>query len=170
MQNLRPISLFKKIFLASLIFLLGACSKVNTIEIAMPETVKSNNTAELTVVRTGTGSGEWDIADKDGFNYYFTSYPAGNFEVEVLKEKDNDYCRSTESNAVTDGKMRNEIKRDILIKEKDKGEITIAIACHKNIYRFYAADSVVSVQMIIEDAEDNVRDTIIFKIVRKSAL
>lgn len=153
-----------------MILVINGCSKVNEIEIEIAESVRSNSTSELKVIRTGTGSGEWDIADKDGFNYYFTSHPAGKFDVEILKEKENDYCHTTESNVVTDKVMHNEVKRDMLIREKDKGEFTIAIACHKNIYRFFATDSVVSVQMIIEDVQDKVRDTAVFEIIRRPSV
>ena len=66
--------------------------------------------------------------------------------------------------------MSNQVKRDMLIKEKGKGEITIAIACHKPMYHFFSPDSVVSLQMIVEDADNNVRDTVVFKIVRKQAV
>ncbi|HEY0742154.1 MAG TPA: hypothetical protein VGD40_11860 [Chryseosolibacter sp.] len=151
--------------LASLIFVFS-CSDVNDLTIIAPAEVKTNNTAHLTIVRTGTGSGEWDVRDKDGFNYYFSSLTDGAFQVEVSTGKENDYCQSSESNEVSDGKMRNEVRRDMLIKEKSAGEITIAIACHKPIYRFTAVDSVVSVRMIIEDADEKVRDTVVFKIVR----
>ena len=169
-MNSKPAILLKTSCLVSLIFLSNACTKVNEIEVSMENIVKPSTVTKLTIVRTGTGSGEWNIADKDGFNYYFSSYPAGNFEVEVVKEKENTYCQTSESNEVTDGKMRNQVKRDMLIKEKGKGEITIAIACHKPMYHFFSPDSVVSLQMIVEDADNNVRDTVVFKIVRKQAV
>ena len=163
----KQITVFKITYLASLIVLFSTCTNVHELEIKMADTVKPNTVSKLTIVRTGTGSGEWNIANKDGFNYYFSSYPAGKFEVEAIKEKKNTYCQSSESNEVTDGNLRNEIRRDMLIKEKSKREMTIAIACHKQVYHFFSADSVVNVQMIVEDANEKVRDTVVFKIVRK---
>lgn len=164
MQSLKQIITLKRACLASLVLVSG-CSDVNDLKIMVPNQVKTNNTAHITIIRTGTGSGEWDIRDKDGFNYYFSSL-SGASQVEVVKDKENDYCQSSESNEVSDGTMRNEVRRDMLIKEKSPGEITIAIACHKPIYRLTAMDSVVSVQMIIEDADDEVRDTVVFTIIR----
>lgn len=160
------ISSLTTLFLASVILHLSSCTKVNELEVKMDDTIKPNNVSKLTIIRTGTGSGEWDIPDKDGFNYYFTSFPPGNFEVEVIKEKQNTYCHTTESNEVNEGTLRNEVKRDMLIKEKGKGELTIAIACHKPVYRFFSLDSIVNVQMIVEDADQEVRDTVVFKILR----
>jgi hypothetical protein len=165
MLNSRQTNFYSANCLVLLLSFLIACSDVTDIEITVPESVKPNNETALTIVRTGTGSGEWNINNKDGFNFSFSSYPAGRFEVEVLEGKENDYCQSSETNEVSDGKMRNEVKRDMLIKAKDN-EITLAIACHKKIYRFLSADSVVNVQMIIEDAADEVRDTVVFRIVR----
>lgn len=136
------------------------------LKVTVADALKPNTESPLTIVRTGSGSGEWDIGDKDGFNYYFSSYPAGKFRVEVMEGKENDYCRTTESNEVSDGKLHNEVNRDMLIKEKDKGEITIAIACHKQMYRIFSMDSILNVQMVVEDADDNVKDTVVFKIVR----
>jgi hypothetical protein len=166
MLKFRQISFHNLVYAALGSFFIGACSNVSDVEVSVAEMVKPNTVTPLTIVRTGSGSGEWDLGDKDGFNYYFSSYPAGKFKVDVVAGKENDYCRTTESNEVSDGDMHNEVTRDMLVKEKEKGEITIAIACHKKIYRFHSADSVVNVQMIVEDADDNVTDTVVFKIVR----
>ncbi len=144
----------------------SGCTDITDVEVNMPETVRAGTVSKLRIIRVGTGSGEWDMGDKDGFNYYFDSYPSGKFAVEVVKDKNNDYCRTTESNVIADGEMRNEVTREMLVKEKDAGEITIAIACHKSQYRFFASDSVVSMQMVIEDAADKVKDTVVFSIIR----
>lgn len=167
-MKLTRIRLLSTVFLAPLVLNLGSCTKVNELEVRMDDTIKLNHASKLTLVRTGTGSGEWDIADKDGFNYYFTSFPPGNFEVELMKGKQNTYCHTTESNEVSEGNLRNEVKRDMLIKEKTKGEITIAIACHKPVYRFFSSDSIINVQMVVEDVDHHVRDTVVFKILRKN--
>jgi hypothetical protein len=157
---------YRTLCLIPLAISMASCSKVTELKVAVTDTVKPNILTKVTIVRTGSGSGEWDIGDKDGFNYYFSSYPAGNFKVTEIEGKENDYCRTTESNEVTDGKMHNEVEREMLVKEKGRGEITIAIACHKRMYRFFAADSIVNIQMVIEDADDKVMDTVVFKIVR----
>lgn len=170
MLTLKKILVHQAVFVAFPCLLLFSCSEVSNLKVSVADTVKPNTETSLTIVRTGTGSGEWDLGDKDGFNYYFSSYPAGKFNVDILEGKQNEYCRTTESNEVSDGEMHNEVRRDMLVKEKEKGEITIAIACHKNIYRFHSVDSIVNVQMVVEDADDNVTDTVVFKIVRRLAI
>src|SRR5688500_612542 len=95
-------------------FLLLSCSNVSDLKVSVADTIKANTETSLTIVRTGTGSGEWDLGDKDGFNYHFSSYPSGQFKVDILEGKQNEYCRTTESNEVSDGKMHNEVRRDML--------------------------------------------------------
>jgi hypothetical protein len=154
------------ILLIASFFCIASCAEITELKVDMADAVKANTTSPIKITRTGTGSNEWEMGDKDGFNYHFSAYPHGKFQITEVEGKENDYCHTTESNEVSDGHRHSEVVRDMFIKEKDMNEITLAIACHKRMYRFNTPDSVVSIQMVVEDADDHVMDTVVFKILR----
>ena len=148
------------------LFYLASCSDTTEFKVTMAEAVKVNTTSAISIKKSGGGSLGSEHGDKDGFNYYFTAYPPDRFQIEEVSGKENDYCRTIESNEVSDGDQHSELVRDMLIRRKNSEEVTIAIACHKKMYRFLSPDSIVSIQMVVEDLDDHVSDTVVFKIVR----